>query len=79
MNDIEPRPGRFRVTVALVQVLLGALYVLNPGAGLFELIPDNLPLFGNLDEAAATALFLDGARTLWRRYRRSAQQRKPVE
>ena len=32
----------------------GLLYLLNPGAGIFELLPDNLPLIGNLDEAAAT-------------------------
>ncbi len=30
-------------------------YVLNPGAGIFEAIPDNLPWIGNLDEAAAVA------------------------
>lgn len=38
--------------------LLSALYILNPTAGLFELIPDNLPFIGNLDEAAAVALLL---------------------
>lgn len=38
--------------------LLGAIYLLNPTAGLFELIPDNLPVIGNLDEAAATGLVL---------------------
>ena len=38
--------------------LLATLYLLNPGAGFFELIPDNLPLVGNLDEAGATALLL---------------------
>lgn len=39
-------------------ILLGVfclLYILNPTAGIFELIPDNLPLIGNLDEAAAVA------------------------
>ena len=39
-------------------VLLGLfclLYILNPTAGIFELIPDNLPIIGNLDEAAAVA------------------------
>lgn len=34
------------------------IYLLNPGAGIFELIPDNLPLIGNLDEAAAIATLL---------------------
>ena len=46
---------------SLMVILLGflsLLYIINPGAGLFELIPDNLPLVGNLDEAAAVALLL---------------------
>lgn len=38
--------------------LLSAIYLLNPGAGIFEIIPDNLPVVGNLDEAAAVALLL---------------------
>ncbi|HEY9843410.1 MAG: DUF1232 domain-containing protein [Candidatus Sericytochromatia bacterium] len=38
--------------------LLGLLYILNPGAGLFELLPDALPLVGNLDEALAVTLVL---------------------
>lgn len=38
--------------------LLATLYILNPTAGLFEILPDNLPLVGNLDEAAAVALLL---------------------
>lgn len=38
--------------------LLATLYICNPTAGLFEIIPDNLPLVGNLDEAAAIALLL---------------------
>ena len=36
---------------------VGLVYLLNPTAGLIELIPDNFPLVGNLDEAAA-GLFL---------------------
>jgi len=34
------------------------IYLLNPGAGIFELLPDNLPFIGNLDEAAAVATLL---------------------
>lgn len=34
------------------------IYLFNPGAGIFEIIPDNLPLIGNLDEAAAVATLL---------------------
>jgi len=38
--------------------LLSVLYIINPTAGIFELIPDNLPLVGNLDELAASTLLL---------------------
>ncbi|MDH3609271.1 MAG: DUF1232 domain-containing protein, partial [Gammaproteobacteria bacterium] len=34
------------------------LYIINPTAGIFELIPDNLPFVGNLDELAASTLLL---------------------
>ncbi|MEN0068175.1 MAG: hypothetical protein AAGA48_38990 [Myxococcota bacterium] len=42
-------------------VILGGLaivYLLNPTLGVFELIPDNTPIIGNLDEAAATVILL---------------------
>jgi len=45
------------VLVALAG-LLSLVYLLNPGAGVFELIPDNFPIIGNLDEAAAVAIIL---------------------
>lgn len=38
--------------------LLSVLYILNPTAGLFEILPDNLPFIGNIDEATAGALLL---------------------
>ena len=38
--------------------LLGLLYILNPGAGWIEMVNDNIPFFGNLDEAAASALLI---------------------
>lgn len=38
--------------------IISVLYILNPGAGIFELIPDNTPFIGNLDEGAASMLFL---------------------
>ena len=47
-----------RKLIALLGGLLGLLYILNPTAGLIEFIPDNLPLIGNLDEAAAVFLIL---------------------
>lgn len=45
-------------SVVFMVGMLACLYILNPTAGVFELIPDNLPLVGNLDEAAAVALLL---------------------
>jgi uncharacterized membrane protein YkvA (DUF1232 family) len=38
--------------------IFSIFYLLNPGAGIFEIIPDNIPLIGNLDEAAAAALLI---------------------
>lgn len=35
-----------------------AFYLFNPGAGVIELIPDNIPFIGNLDEAAAAGLLI---------------------
>jgi len=34
------------------------VYLINPGAGFLEIIPDNFPIIGNLDEAAACAIIL---------------------
>jgi hypothetical protein len=39
--------------------VLSALYLLNLGFGLVEIIPDNVPIFGNLDEATAMALLMN--------------------
>ncbi len=50
-------PGK---TIAAVSLgVLSLLYILNPGAGFIELIPDNIPIIGNLDEAAATVILLN--------------------
>jgi len=42
--------------------IAGLIYLFNPGAGIFEAIPDNFPYIGNLDEAAACALVLAALR-----------------
>ena len=42
----------------LFTALFCALYLLNPGAGIAEIIPDVVPFFGNFDEAAAVLLLL---------------------
>lgn len=55
------RPGKFWPILGLA---VSALYLLNPGFGVFELLPDNLPGFGNLDEGGAALLFIACLRRL---------------
>lgn len=38
--------------------ILSAIYLLNPGAGAIEFIPDLTPLIGNLDEATALLILI---------------------
>lgn len=42
--------------------LLAFLYLLNPSFGVFEFLPDHIPLLGNLDEATATMVLLGALR-----------------
>lgn len=51
----------------VVGAVIGAIYLLNPLAGIIELIPDNLPVLGNLDEAGAAVLVMAGVQELIRR------------
>ncbi len=49
---------RIKTIVAVLGGILGLIYILNPTAGIIELIPDNIPFIGNLDEGAAVLLIL---------------------
>jgi len=40
--------------------VLGFLYILNPTMGIFELLPDNLPIVGNIDDGLAALLLWFG-------------------
>jgi hypothetical protein len=57
--------------------LIGFVYILNPTLGIFELLPDNLPVIGNLDESAATMLIWFGIVEFFegRKYRRASKGR----
>lgn len=55
-----------RILSSIVGIFIAAIYLLNPTAGVFELLPDALPVVGNLDEAAMTALLLSCLRSLSR-------------
>lgn len=51
-------PSRVPPVVLVLSALFSVVYLINPTAGVFEFIPDNIPLIGNLDEAGATALLI---------------------
>lgn len=38
--------------------IVSFLYLINPGLGIFEFIPDMIPFIGNLDEGAASFFLL---------------------
>ena len=48
----------FKNIMVVLAGLISLVYLLNPTAGVLELIPDNFPIVGNLDEAAACAILL---------------------
>lgn len=51
-----------RLAKDMFVLFLGAfatLYLMYPSFGIFELIPDAIPLIGSLDEAGATLLLLN--------------------
>lgn len=49
----------FREMLILGLAALALIYLLNPTAGLFELIPDVVPIIGNLDEAGAVIILIN--------------------
>jgi hypothetical protein len=56
-----------RIVGAVLGLIVGVIYLINPTAGILELLPDNVPLVGNLDEAGATALVIWAIQQLRRR------------
>lgn len=46
----------------IVLAVIAGIYLINPTAGILELIPDNIPFVGNMDEAAATLILLNTLR-----------------
>lgn len=38
---------------SLILGIICLVYLINPGAGVIELLPDNLPIIGNIDEGLA--------------------------
>lgn len=48
--------------LVILVAIISAIYLVNPGAGVIEFIPDVLPIVGNIDEATAAAILLACAR-----------------
>lgn len=63
-DNARPMGTRSQRIFAWAGIVFGAVYVLNPGWGFFEFIPDIVPIIGNLDEAGATLLVLQSVRKL---------------
>ncbi len=63
---------KLKAAAFVIGALASLVYLLNPGAGVFELLPDALPLVGNLDEAAFVTILLASVRGL-RRLRKEKQ------
>ena len=61
-------PKATPLPVLILSILFSVVYIINPTFGVFEFIPDNWPLIGNLDEAGATALLI-WAINEWRKKR----------
>jgi uncharacterized membrane protein YkvA (DUF1232 family) len=61
MNEIlkvqKPKKPLFKF-LAIIIIIISILYLINPTAGVIELIPDNIPFIGNIDEAAITAILI---------------------
>ena len=49
----------FKSLMVLVFGFLSFLYLLNFNFGVFEFLPDNLPVIGNVDEALAACILLN--------------------
>jgi hypothetical protein len=59
-NKVEKRPSIW----IFLSAFIGFIYLLNPTFGVLELIPDNMPLVGNLDEGAAAILVYQGIKEI---------------
>jgi uncharacterized membrane protein YkvA (DUF1232 family) len=69
---------KLKAAALFISALTSFVYLLNPGAGLFELLPDALPLVGNLDEAAFVTILLASVRGL-RRLGKESKAQQPAQ
>jgi uncharacterized membrane protein YkvA (DUF1232 family) len=62
MEQQEGCAGTLRDILVLGAAALALIYLINPGAGFIELIPDNFPIIGNMDELGAAAILIGAMR-----------------
>ena len=55
-KDQETPQGCLKRLLAQIGAVLSGAYLLNIGYGIVDLIPDNLPVAGNLDEVIASLI-----------------------
>lgn len=69
------------VWLVYLMAVIGLVYLLNPTAGFFEFIPDNIPFIGNLDEGVAVMLILAGIVEAieGKKYRKEKKNQPPAE
>jgi len=61
---LPPEQPLWAKIIAWGTIAAGSAYMINPTAGIFELLPDNLPVIGNLDEAAVVFIMFAAMRYL---------------
>jgi uncharacterized membrane protein YkvA (DUF1232 family) len=61
---LPPEQPLWAKIIAWATIAAGSAYMINPTAGIFELLPDNLPVVGNLDEAAVVFIMFAAMRYL---------------
>jgi uncharacterized membrane protein YkvA (DUF1232 family) len=67
-------------TIGYVAVIAAsAVYLINPTAGVFELVPDNIPFVGHVDEVTAMGLLLASWRGLRRLRGKGSATERPAK
>ncbi|MSR41818.1 MAG: DUF1232 domain-containing protein [Phycisphaerales bacterium] len=65
IGTTKESPRRWWTTpFAIFVLIVSGLYLINPGFGVFEILPDNIPLLGNIDEAFFTLAFVSALASL---------------
>jgi hypothetical protein len=62
MEPTQPKINWLGNIIAGFAMILSFLYMLNFSTGLIEILPDNLPFVGNIDEAVAMGILFASLR-----------------